>query len=417
MYDIDLIRAVLSKDKWDRFSEHIKKHNVSSYTKALIEVVDAYWKTYPESTSINVADLKTLFFIMKGKTLKDPAAYEILFSRLDEPTTAVGDDLILKHLIQVDYATRIVDEAQGHVLSVPGKSLDNVGGLFSQYEEEIERSSKPEDAFVSPSLSYVSAIASAPGLDWRLEELNIAAGPLRKGDFCIVAARPEAGKTTFLASEASFMLTQLKEDEHVLWINNEESSIKVMMRCIQAFNQVTSKELLADPTKYEKAFLAAGGNRFLIVGDDSSYRSVPRIESLIAKHKPGLIVFDQLDKVEGFKYEKEAYQRLGALYLWARELAKKHCPVIAASQLDGTAERMKWVTMDHLRGSKTDKSGEADLIIMIGDDREGTLDRYITLAKNKLIGGPRTLEPHRHGNFVVGIEPTKARYVSKWKTK
>jgi replicative DNA helicase len=417
MYDIDLIRVVLNKDKWDRFNEYVKKHNVSRYTRDVLDVIKDYWDTYPEHTTIDISSLKSLFFIIKGKTIKDPAAYEALFQNLDESMTPVSEEMILKHLVEVDYATQIASEAEGHVLGVAGKSINNVGELFEKYEEEIGKATKPEDVFVSPSLSYVSSVASAPGLNWRLTEMNIGAGPLRKGDFCIVAARPEAGKTTFVASEATFMLSQLKEDEHVIWVNNEEASIKVMMRCIQAYNQVTTKDLLDDPAKYEKSFLDGGGNRFLIVGDDSPYRSVSRINSLLTKHKPGLIVFDQLDKVDGFKYEKEAYQRVGALYLWARELAKKYCPVIAISQLDGSAEGQKWVTMDHLRGSKTDKPGEADLIVMIGDERAGTLDRYITLAKNKLFGGPMSIEAHRHGNFVVGIEPTKARYVSKWTTK
>jgi replicative DNA helicase len=60
-------------------------------------------------------------------------------------------------------------------------------------------------------------------------------GSLRKGDFGFVFARPETGKTTFLASEISFMAEQLSDDDGPsLWINNEEQSEKPMLRCIQA---------------------------------------------------------------------------------------------------------------------------------------------------------------------------------------
>jgi replicative DNA helicase len=256
------------------------------------------------------------------------------------------------------------------------------------------------------------------GLNWRLKELNVALGPIRKGDFIIIAARPETGKTTFTASEASYMMTQLQPDEHVVWINNEEASNKVMMRVIQAYNQVTSSELLSDPKVHESKFLLGGGERFLILDDDSGIKSTNKIAMLFKEYKPGLIIFDQLDKVHGFKQDREDL-RIGQLYEWARDLAKEYCPVIAISQVDGTGEGEKWIQMNQLRGSKTDKIGEADAIVTIGKSNEPGMDlqRFIHVPKNKLFGGKETLEAHRHGCFEVDIEPAKARYVSKWKTK
>jgi hypothetical protein len=212
------------------------------------------------------------------------------------------------------------------------------------------------------------------------------------------------------------MLPQLADDEVVVWINNEEASSKVMMRCIQAMFQVTTKELLDNVAKYEGMFLANGGSKLLMTKDDGHYKSAHKIDKLLKRNKPGLIVFDQLDKVGGFSNEKRDDLRIGSLYLWARDLSKSMCPGIAVSQMDGSAEGMKWVTMDHLRGSKTDKPGEADAIIMLGDERNGTLERYISIAKNKLIGDKGTLEEHRHGTFQVSIDPPRARFISKWKT-
>jgi replicative DNA helicase len=242
---------------------------------------------------------------------------------------------------------------------------------------------------------------------------------LRKGDFIIVAARPESGKTTFVASEASYMMSQLHDDEHVIWINNEESSTKVMMRVIQAFNGVTTGELLSNPTKYETEFTSNGGERFLVLDDDSGIKSVNKISTLFAEFKPGLIIFDQLDKVHGFSNESRDDLRIGKLYEWARDLAKEYCPVIAISQVDGTGEGEKWIQMNQLRGSKTDKIGEADAIITIGKSNEPAMDlqRFIHVPKNKLFGGKDTLEAHRHGCFEVEIEPSRARYKSKWTTK
>lgn len=415
-YDIDLLKVVGNKDKYERFKEYVKKHNVSSITKNIFDVLGDYWATYPTHTEINVDDLRTFFFLVKGKKVKDTTAYETVFDNLKTPSSSVMEEAIIKRLIEVDYATRIYEEAAGYVSNVAGKDISNIAPLLDAMQAELGSTEAEETPFVEPTLSYLRDVLSTPGLVWRLPEFRISMGPLRKGDFIILGARPEVGKTTLIASEITYMLEQIEDGRHIVWVNNEEASAKVMMRCIQAMFQVTTKELLDDVGKYEAEFMASGGNRLLLVKDDGPYKNASKIDMLLRKYPPALVVFDQLDKVKGFSNEKRDDLRIGSLYEWARDISKTMCPVIAVSQLDGSAEGMKWCTMDHLRGSKTDKPGEADAIVLIGDERDGTLNRYISIAKNKLVGDKHTLEEHRHGTFHVSIDPPKARYVSKWKT-
>lgn len=418
-YDIDLLVVTSNKDTYNRFKEHVKKHNVSPITLEIFNVLGEYWDNYPTRTEINYSEFRTFFSIVKGRKVKDPSAYEVAFDNLkdalDKPSPIVKD--LLGKLIETDYATQIYDVCL-KIGTGMGGELESIEPMLNAYKKEIGTSVEKDDVFVKPSLDYLSGVVASGGLKWRLKELNVALGPIRKGDFIIIAARPETGKTTFTASEASYMMTQLQPDEHVIWINNEEASNKVMMRVIQAFNQVTSSELLSDPKTCESNFTMNGGDRFLILDDDSGIKSVTKIARLFKEYKPGLIIFDQLDKVHGFKQDREDL-RIGQLYEWARDVAKDYCPVIAISQVDGTGEGEKWIQMNQLRGSKTDKIGEADAIITIGKSNEPAMDlqRFIHVPKNKLFGGAETLEAHRHGCFEVEIEPSKARYVSKWKTK
>jgi replicative DNA helicase len=418
-YDIDLLAVTSNKDTYNRFKEHVKKHNVSTITLEIFNVLGEYWDNYPTRDDMDYAEFRTFFTIVKGRKLKDPSSYEVAFDNLrdalDKPS-AIAKDLLSK-LIETDYATQIYDVCL-KIGTGMGGELESIEPLLNAYKKEIGSSVEKDDVFVKPSLDYLSGVVASGGLNWRLKELNVALGPIRKGDFIIIAARPETGKTTFTASEASYMMNQLAPDEHVLWINNEEASNKVMMRVIQAFSQVNSGELLAHPKLYEDAFISNGGNRFLILDDDSGIKSVQKIATLFKMYKPGLIIFDQLDKVHGFKQDREDL-RIGQLYEWARDMAKEYCPVIAISQVDGTGEGEKWIQMNQLRGSKTDKIGEADAIVTIGKSNEPGMDlqRFIHVPKNKLFGGPETLEAHRHGCFEVDIEPAKARYVSKWKTR
>jgi replicative DNA helicase len=418
-YDIDLLVVTSNKDTYNRFKEHVKKHNVSPITLEIFNVLGEYWDNYPTRSELNYAEFRTFFSIVKGRKIKDPSAYEVAFDNLkdalDKPSPIVKD--LLGKLIETDYATQIYDVCL-KIGTGMGGDLESIEPLLNAYKKEVGASVEKDDVFVKPSLDYLSSTVASGGLNWRLKELNVALGPIRKGDFIIIAARPETGKTTFTASEASYMMEQLNPDEHVVWINNEEASNKVMMRVIQAYSQVTSSELLGNPKRYEEDFLDGGGQRFLILDDDSGIKSVHKIAMLFKEYKPGLIIFDQLDKVHGFKQDREDL-RIGQLYEWARDLAKEYCPVIAISQVDGTGEGEKWIQMNQLRGSKTDKIGEADAIVTIGKSNEPGMDlqRFIHVPKNKLFGGKETLEAHRHGCFEVDIEPAKARYVSKWKTK
>lgn len=253
---------------------------------------------------------------------------------------------------------------------------------------------------------YDTAIAT-PGLRWRLDWLNKSLGSLRKGDFGFIFARPETGKTTFLASEMTHMVTQTDGD--ILWFNNEEQGKKVAIRCYQALFGVDSETLFSNVDRYKEEYHDLIGSRIKIYDyeDSSSYK---RIESIIKEVNPALIIFDQIDKIKGFKNERYDLE-LKKIYQWAREIAKSYAPVIAVSQAGGTAEGKVWLTMDDVDSSKTAKQGEADWILGIGKEQDNTSNmRFLNISKNKLIGDKDTLPDLRHGNRQCMIKPNIARY-------
>ena len=276
--------------------------------------------------------------------------------------------------------------------------------------KEFEADDITEDAAntVNMDLSelYDTAIAT-PGLRWRLDWLNKSLGSLRKGDFGFIFARPETGKTTFLASEMTRMVTQTDGD--ILWFNNEEQGKKVAIRCYQALFGVDSETLFSNVDRYKEEYHDLIGSRIKIYDyeDSSSYK---RIESIIKEVNPSLIIFDQIDKIKGFKNERYDLE-LKKIYQWAREIAKSYAPVIAVSQAGGTAEGKVWLTMDDVDSSKTAKQGEADWILGIGKEQDNTSNmRFLNISKNKLIGDKDTLPDLRHGNKQCMIKPNIARY-------
>lgn len=288
------------------------------------------------------------------------------------------------------------------------KSLEHLTQLMEKLYKPITTtnldfvSDNPEDL-----IEYVKA---TDGFRWRLKTLNRMLGSIRKGDFLFFVARPETGKTTMLASEVSYMLSQLTDDAGpIIWFNNEEQGSKVKIRVIQAYFGITHANWVKDYKKYTERFVKETKGRFKLVDNAvlTKNEAVRYIENL----KPSLVVFDQLDKVQGFSNDREDL-RLGAIYIWAREIAKKCCPVIGVSQASGSGEGEEFLTMDQISNSKTSKPAEADAIVGIGFENKPGLEyrRGISIIKNKLIGDSDTDPALRHGKMHVLIKPNVARY-------
>lgn len=187
----------------------------------------------------------------------------------------------------------------------------------------------------------------------------------------------------------------------VLWINNEEEGGKVLERMYQGCLGWTDEQLKIDVLRSEEKFLSMTKNN--IVFKDSAELSKTAIERICKTLNPSLIIIDQLDKVKGFSDERRDTQ-LGKIYIWAREEAKKYCPVIGVTQASASGEGKLWLTMEDIAESKTSKAAEADLIIGIGKKNEQGYEtiRGLNLIKNKLTG--------QHARIECRIRPEIGRY-------
>jgi replicative DNA helicase len=373
----------------------------------LFNIIDLYYNKY---TTINIININELdIYYNSNYLLKDNERKE-LTSLLEE---------IYNQDINVDTVINLLEEHRRRSLAgkVALMALDVESGkkttedlleLFNDFEHQQVEVDSITPINMDLKELYDTQIKT-PGLRWRLDWLNKSLGSLRKGDFGFIFARPETGKTTFLASEITHMVSQT--DGHVLWFNNEEQGNKVGIRVFQAALGLTTGELFRNPEVKQSNYEKLTGNRVIILDfEDSSSKA--RVESVLKQYKPALIIFDQIDKIRGFKGERNDLE-LKAIYQWAREIAKTYAPVIAVSQASGEAEGKLFLTMDMVDGSKTAKQGEADWILGIGKEQDNSSrTRYFNISKNKLIGDQDTSPDMRHGSCQVLIKPEVARYES-----
>ena len=381
------------------------KVNYSNLYKLFI-TIDNYYNKYNNNNNINKQELELVYnsnYLLKDSERKELTELinRILDNEMSNKEAVIG--LLEEHrrrCLAGEVARTALDVEDGKA------SIESLLALFNDFEhQEIEATEAKAIQFDLRKLHETQV--ATPGLRWRLNFLNKSLGSLRQGDFGFIFARPETGKTTFLASEISKMIQQT--DGEVLWFNNEEQGNKVAIRCYQAVLGVTTEKLFSNLDMYQKQFEDMVQNRIKIYDFEDSSRA-SRVEAILKESKPALIIFDQIDKIKGFKGDRNDLE-LKAIYQWAREIAKTYAPVIGVSQAGGEAEGKLWLTMDMVDGSKTAKQGEADWILGIGKEQDNTSrTRYLNITKNKLLGDSDTLPELRHGSAQVLIKPEIARY-------
>lgn len=402
MYELNVVRSFLAREEYVRYRNYLKPDEFSKETKPLLDTLDLWYRNNEKDCSVD--DLANLYFATHPEN-KD--FYREVFQQLAgkpplESTRTLLEGFKRQRLYE-DLSSAAYDASTGR------KSPEQVAKLMDQLRQPIV---DDEPDFVTDDLEAILDVTvKKPGLRWRLKTLNDMFGSLRKGDFGFIFARPETGKTTFLASEVTYMAEQLsEEDGPILWFNLEEEGHKVKFRMFQAALGWNKAKILADPKDAQRRYQEVTHGKILLSDDATTDRRT--VERLCEKYQPALVVIDQLDKLHGFQNDREDL-RLGEIYIWARELAKRFCPVMGVCQASGEAEGREFLTMAEVSNSKTSKTAEADWILGIGASHEPGHEgiRGLSALKNKLLGDDAQDRSFAHGKRQVLIRPEIQRYI------
>ena len=404
-----ILERLLKRETYNRYREHVNSAYIRNNFKdvwTLYQCLDILMQSTSQE-QFTLEELEAFVYLsFPAMRLAERESYGHLFGSIRESSVSPEVlDVLLHTAERRERATRLALKA-AEFANGTGSYEDLRDHVSNAFEETSVPLEKPR--FVTSDLAtlYNTQVAT-PGLRWRLGSLNQRLGSLRHGDSGFVFGRPETGKTTFLASEVSFMATQAKAP--ILWFNNEEQGNKVMLRCYEAMLGKPLSKLGQNFTSVQTNFEEQGGSNIRIF--DAATITRNEVETICKEMAPSLVVFDQLDKITGFEEDRDDL-RLGAIYQWARFIAKTFAPVIGICQADGQAEGIKYLNMGHVSNAKTAKQAEADWILGIGiDSRDGhQFVRGLSLCKNKLVGDEDTDGRLRHDRWDVLINPEIARY-------
>lgn len=334
------------------------------------------------------------------------AAMQTILERfLDVKDNNHSDDGVFQLLLDRARASEVAQIALAIAEGEEGFSWDDINSALERFKKDSRTLSRALSRTVEGTeenlLETLRIVKQKSGLTWCLKSLDAMLGRLNS-ELVFVAARPDGGKTTFLAHNAWNWATQIPEGKCVLWFNNEESITKVQRRVWCSALEMHESEIVENiegaNAKYRQ-IVPAGRIVYIDDADD-----VAVVEAALDRYSPAVIIMDQLYKIRGMESKRDGNdaERFRALCNWARDIAKHTAPVVATNQLDGTAEGVMYPTMSMLYGSKTGAQGEADIILTIGRIPSENDKRFIHTPKNKVTSSDT--------QTIITLDRFRARY-------
>ena len=408
--ELDIVKLLAKQSNLKRFSSLIREERLSKDIRFILQQLQPYfsdtakpevdWDEFNTWVTINHPNLS-------DERMKAIQGYLWLIRDGCQDV----DCSVLRTLSTRHWAEKISDAA--YEVSVGDAKMSRITELLREYNMEVKGVEWDLDSLNlsdTEMMEQLQELKDAPKYSWSVPELELMLGSICKGDFIILGARPDGGKTTLLSTQAVHWAKQLEEGECILWCNNEESASRVRLRQTQAALAWTREEVMKDLQKSVDTFNEKVGVGRIKMLDNTSM-TVHDIEASIEACNPKIIIIYQIWKVGGFeKTSHNGIDRYAKLAQYVRELAKRYGPIIGASQLDGSADGEKYPKMNALYNSKTAVQGEADAIVCIGQNpSEGVDIRFLSAPKNKLSYANNDF---RNAGAAVRIDKERAQIVS-----
>jgi hypothetical protein len=393
--EAELLQALATREGFRDYYDYVKKYSDVLATTAQ-EIVAAIPEYYAVNTAqqINWATFSSWYRLVKAarKSSEEQAMLATYFSSLAvHETDEVMQHLMLNTLKERALAEDIITLCEPVARGLDGHSLDSVVKKLEEYSRHSILDA--DKHIVTGDIDTLVGAVLAGGLNWKQLWMNQSCGPLRKGDFVCLVARPDTGKTSFLSGQANCFAAQSAAP--VLWINNEQEGRKVRLRLLQEATSMTNADITVDRDKLLSKYNSIVGPTDKVLVIDKAGVSAKEIEKYCEDYQPCAIIIDQLWKVKGFGNDNSDVKVQTAIANWARELCKTYAPVIGVYQADAQAEGQSYFGMDKIYMSKTAVQGEADLIICMGRLYEQGKEkiRYFSFPKNKMSGGGKHYQP------------------------
>ena len=402
MIEKQLINLLLDKDFYEKNKGRVSKTMFTNGTGTLYDTIS---KAHQESDSnLSIDEISTLHTQVYNPALSR-AAKENFYNLLEEvkkekPNKKIATT-ILESLHKQNVARKIAVIATELYNNTREDGFTGIQELIDEskgiYKEEYENITDDIE-------ELIESLKDNTKWKFNLTDLRNRVNGIGEGNFIIIFARPESGKTAFWVNLVAGRNGFATQGAKVCALINEEPAIRTQMRLINAHTGMTFAEIRKNPGRAGELWSQIKTNIKIL---DTVDWTLEKIDSYVAKEKPDVLIVDQLDKIHIGGTFARGDEKLRAIYTGAREIAKRrNCSLIGISQASADASG-KWdMTFDMMENSKTGKAAEADVIIGVGykpnSEYSNENERSLSVSKNKITGW--------HGKVMVKIEPEISRY-------
>jgi replicative DNA helicase len=402
MIEKQMIRLMLNKKFYTQHKGMLSPTVFAGDISALYETIQKAHEKY--SDDIKVDELYSLHTAIFNPALTRAAKEK--FSELvedikevQEPSKEIAKD-IMRILSDRDLAQRIAVEAT-EIFNGKEANFTDISGMIEKHKQNINEEKTP--AVTSDVEQVLNLLDVTTKWKFNIPVLKENVGGIGGGNLMIAFARPETGKTAFWVSLCAGPNGFAEQGAKIHAFINEEPAIRTQMRAISCYTGMTREEIIQEKNIAQNSWTEIKNNISMF---DTVDWSMEDIDAHCEKHKPDIIVIDQLDKINVKGTYARTDEKLRQIYTSVREIAKRRdCAVIAISQASADAHNRNSISFDQMENSKTGKAAEADLIIGIGRNSNSDLEnkiRTLCISKNKING--------YHGEPVCTIRRAISRY-------
>ena len=380
-----LLKALAIKKNYEQFAQVLDTKRLIPLMAGLLKDYDKYYKKYEKD--INWDEFYTEWahnWHAKDMDERDVEYYrEQVFPLIRNSKI---ENSVYVSLLEREAAQKIEEiNKEGFNPAAIAEVLSSLNNQVSVYQTvNDERVFKLTDV-------DLGKLDTSTGIRWFLPALQAHLDSLMSGQFWVVAADSNTGKSAFCISQAVAVLKSY-EDKVILYCTSEDTKEDLTGRIFSnlykdrlpnGFEDVGAKR-----EKIQEAFKRDyNPTRFQAMQIHGSGDLI-KIEQLIEKIKPDLVIIDMLDKLA----KTDDWMELAKLYQKVRGWANAGVAIIGTSQSGNTEffnkqtnkfETVKNLTDKHLAGSKSGKQGAAYGILSIGKDDDQKHIRYVKSSKRK----------------------------------
>ena len=386
MIEKQIIKLLLGKKFYTKYKGQISRNVFQGSFGSLFDTVQKAHEKY--DADIKIDELYGLHTTIFNPALTR-AAKEQLSELIEdikgtqEPSKEIADDIV-KILVERDVAQKIAIEAT-EIFNGRPADFNTIVSIIEKHKHGLPI--EKIDAVTNDIGELIEKLNVVSKWQFNLTVLKNNISGIGPGNLMIAFARPEVGKTAFWVSLCAAPNGFAEQGAKIHAFINEEPAVRTQMRAISCFTGYNREQIAENTSEAQAEWIKIKDNIKMI---DTVDWSLDDIDSHCEKHKPDIIVIDQLDKVNVKGTFARTDEKLRAVYTGAREIAKRRdCVVIAISQASADAHNRDHISFDMMENSKTGKAAEADLIIGIGNrtsnDPTNNM-RVLNISKNKITG-------------------------------